>query len=66
MPDAITVLERLGVATPAADACLLRCIRFLSPQMRSFPSCSCGLSVGRDHTESHHDRRAAEPGVELP
>jgi 2-polyprenyl-6-methoxyphenol hydroxylase-like FAD-dependent oxidoreductase len=50
MPDAITALERLGVAVPAADACLLRGVRFLSSGLSadaSFPSRGCGLSVGR-------------------
>jgi 2-polyprenyl-6-methoxyphenol hydroxylase-like FAD-dependent oxidoreductase len=50
LPDAVTALERLGVAVPAADACSLRGVRFLSSELSAetvFPNGTCGLSIRR-------------------
>jgi flavin-dependent dehydrogenase len=68
MPDAIKALERLGVTVPAADACPLRGVRFLSSGLTAeagFPSSGCGLSIRR--TALHHvmTERAAGLGVDL-
>lgn len=68
MPDAITALERLGVAVPAADACHLRGVRFLSSGLSAeaaFPSGCCGLSVRRTTLHRIMTERAAGLGVEL-
>jgi menaquinone-9 beta-reductase len=68
MPDAITALERLGVAVPAADACPLRGVRFLSSGLSAealFPSGSCGLSIRRTALHRMMTERAAGLGVDL-
>jgi menaquinone-9 beta-reductase len=68
MPDAITALERLGVAVPAADACPLRGVRFLSSGLSAeavFPSGGCGLSIRRTALHRFMIERAAGLGVDL-
>lgn len=52
MPDAITALEQLGVAVPAADACLLRGVRFLSSRLSadaSFLPAAAGSRLAGPH-----------------
>jgi flavin-dependent dehydrogenase len=68
MPDAVTALERLGVAVPAADACHLRGVRFLSSGLSAetiFPSGSSGLSVRRTTLHRIMTERAAALGTDL-
>jgi menaquinone-9 beta-reductase len=68
MPDAITALERLGIAVPASDISRLNGVRFLSSEFcaeADFPPGLFGLSIRR--TVLHHAlaERAAALGVEL-
>lgn len=68
LPDAITALERLGVAVPAAEACPLRGVRFLSSGLSAeaaFPSGNNGLSVRRTALHRMMTERAAGLGVDL-
>jgi flavin-dependent dehydrogenase len=68
MPDAITALERLGVAVPADESCALRGVRFLSSELSAetvFPSHSHGLSVRRTTLHRVMAERAASLGVDL-
>jgi len=68
MPDAITALERLGVAVPAGDACHLRGVRFLSSGSAAeaaFPSDGSGLSIRRTTLHCLMSERAAALGVDL-
>jgi flavin-dependent dehydrogenase len=68
MPDAVTALERLGVAVPAADACPLRGVRFLSSELSAeavFPAGGCGLSIRRTALHRIMTERAAGLGVDL-
>lgn len=68
MPDAITALARLGVAVPAAEACLLRGVRFLSSGLSAeavFPSGCCGLAIRRTTLHRIMTERAAGLGVDL-
>jgi flavin-dependent dehydrogenase len=68
MPDAITALERLGVAVPAAEACPIRGVRFLSSALSAeadFPSGERGLSIRRTSLHRIMIERAAELGVDL-
>ena len=68
MPDAITALDRLGVAVPAAEACLVRGVRFLSSGMAAeadFPLGRCGLSIRRTSLHRIMTERAARLGVDL-
>jgi flavin-dependent dehydrogenase len=68
MPDAITALEQLGVAVPAADAYPLRGVRFLGSGLSanaSFPSSGYGLSVRRTTLHRVMIERAAGLGADL-
>ncbi|MGC2555924.1 MAG: NAD(P)/FAD-dependent oxidoreductase [Candidatus Sulfotelmatobacter sp.] len=68
MPDAITVLERLGIAVPAADACPLRGVRFFSSGLSAeaiFPSDSSGLSIRRTTLHRIMIERAETMGADL-
>ena len=68
MPDAVTALERLGVSVPAADACVIRGVRFLSSGLSAetlFPPGWLGLSVRRTTLHRLMSERAAGMGVEL-
>ena len=68
MPDAITALERLGVAVPASDACPLRGVRFLSSGLSAetvFPSDASGLSIRRTTLHRIMTERAAALGADL-
>jgi len=68
MPGAITALQRLGVAVPAADACPLHGVRFLASGVSAeaaFPSRSSGLSVRRTTLHRLMTERAAALGVDL-
>lgn len=68
MPEAISALQRLGVAVPAADACPLHGVRFLASGMSAeaaFPSRSSGLSVRRTRLHRLMTERAAALGVDL-
>jgi menaquinone-9 beta-reductase len=68
MPDAITGLERLGVAVPSDEACRLRGVRFLSSGLIAeavFPSGDSGLSVRRTTLHRLMTERAAALGVNL-
>src|SRR5208282_1222874 len=68
MPDAITALELLGVAVPAADACQLRGVRFLSSGLSAetvFPSGDFGLSIRRTSLHRIMIERAAALGADL-
>ena len=68
MPDAIAALERLGVAVPAADACQLRGVRFLSSGLSAeaiLPSGSSGLSVRRTALHRIMTERAEALGADL-
>ncbi len=68
MPDAIAALERLGVAVPAADACTVRGVRFLSSKLSAeadFPSGDRGLSIRRTALHRIMTERAAGLGVDL-
>jgi flavin-dependent dehydrogenase len=68
MPDAIMALERLGVAVPAAEACPLRGVRFLSSGLSAetvFPPGSSGLSVRRTALHRIMTERAAALGADL-
>ncbi len=68
MPDAITALERLGVAVPAIEACPIRGVRFLSSGLSAeadFPCGCCGLSVRRTALHRIMTQRAAGLGVDL-
>ena len=68
MPDSVTALERLGVAVPAADACHLRGVRFLSSGLSAetiFPSGSSGLSIRRTTLHRIMTERAAALGTDL-
>ena len=68
MPDAITALERLGVAVPAAEACPVRGVRFLSSGVfaeADFPSGNLGLSIRRTALHRIMTQRAAGLGVDL-
>jgi menaquinone-9 beta-reductase len=68
MPDAIRALERLGVALPAADACQLRGVRFLSSGLSVetvFPSGSSGLSIRRTTLHRIMSERATALGTDM-
>jgi menaquinone-9 beta-reductase len=68
MPDAITALERLGVAVPAIEACPVRGVRFLSSGLTAeadFPHGCCGLSIRRTALHRIMTQRAAGLGVDL-
>ena len=68
MPDAITALEQLGVSVPAADACPLRGVRFLSSGLSAeavFPPGGCGVSIRRTALHRIMTERAAGLGVDL-
>ncbi len=68
MPDAIAALERLGVAVPAADACHLRGVRFLSSGLSAealFPSGGSGLSIRRTTLHRIMSERATSLGADL-
>jgi menaquinone-9 beta-reductase len=68
MPDAITALERLGVAVPASDACPLRGVRFLSSGLSAetaFPSNTSGLSIRRTTLHRIMTERAEALGADL-
>ncbi len=68
MPDAITALERLGIAVPAAEACRLQGVRFLGSGLiaeAAFPSGESGLSIRRTTLHRIMTERAAALGVEL-
>jgi flavin-dependent dehydrogenase len=68
MPDAIAALERLGIAVPAAEACPVRGVRFLSSGLSAeaaFPSGNLGLSVRRTALHRIMTERAAGLGVDL-
>jgi menaquinone-9 beta-reductase len=68
MPDAITALEGLGVAVPAADACYLSGVRFLSSGLSAetaFPSGGSALSIRRTTLHRIMTERAAALGVDL-
>lgn len=73
MPDAITALDRLGVAVFPPDACRLRGVRFLSsgfsqPALEAdadFPAGVCGMAIRRTALHSALIDRAAESGVDL-
>jgi flavin-dependent dehydrogenase len=68
MPDAISALERLGVAVPAAEACPVRGVRFLSSGLSAeadFPSGNRGLSIRRTALHRIMTQRAAGLGVDL-
>ena len=68
MPDAITALERLGVAVPASDACPLRGVRFLSSGLSAetlFPSNTSGLSIRRTTLHRIMTERAEAMGADL-
>jgi menaquinone-9 beta-reductase len=68
MPEAITALERLGVAVPAADGFHLHGVRFLSSGLSAetvFPSGDSGLSIRRTNLHRLMTERAAALGVDL-
>ena len=68
MPDAITALDRLGVAIPAAEGCPVRGVRFLGSGMAAeadFPFGRCGLSIRRTSLHRIMTERAARLGVDL-
>jgi 2-polyprenyl-6-methoxyphenol hydroxylase-like FAD-dependent oxidoreductase len=68
MPDAVTALERLGVAVPMAEAQPLRGVRFLGSGLSAeaeFPSGNRGLSVRRTALHRSMTERAAALGVDL-
>ena len=68
MPDAITALERLGVAVPAVEAYPVRGVRFLSSELSAeadFPSGARGLSIRRTALHRIMIERAAGLGVDL-
>ena len=65
MPDAITALERLGVAVPAAEACPIRGVRFLSSGLSAeadFPSGNPEPLRSPDRIASRHDRTCCRAG----
>jgi flavin-dependent dehydrogenase len=68
MPDAIAALERLGVSVPAAEACPVRGVRFLSSGLSAeadFPPNNSGLSIRRTALHRIMTERAAGMGVDL-
>jgi 2-polyprenyl-6-methoxyphenol hydroxylase-like FAD-dependent oxidoreductase len=72
MPDAIAALERLGVSVPAAEACPVRGVRFLTSGLSSglsaeadFPPGNGGLSIRRTALHRIMTERAAGMGVDL-
>src|ERR1700691_5133252 len=68
MPDAIGAVHRLGVAVPAAEACPLRGVRFLSAGLSAeteFPSDGSGLSIRRTTLHRIMTERAAALGADL-
>jgi menaquinone-9 beta-reductase len=68
MPDAITALEGLGIVVPAANACYLRGVRFLSSRLSAetdFPSGGCGLSIRRTALHRIMTERATALGADL-
>ncbi len=68
MPDALAALERLGVAVPAADACQLRGVRFLSSGLSAqtvFPFGTSGISIRRTKLHRIMAERAAALGADL-
>lgn len=68
MPDAITAMERLGVAVPMAESRPVRGVRFLGSGLSAeadLPSGKRGLSVRRTALHRVMTERAAELGVEL-
>jgi len=73
MPDAMTALDRLGVAVPSQDGCRLRGVRFLGsgfsqPGLEAdadFPSGACGLAIRRTVLHSALIDHATESGVDL-
>jgi flavin-dependent dehydrogenase len=72
MPDAVTALQQLGIAVPAAEACTVRGVRFLSSEPNSgvsaeadFPSGNRGLTIRRTALHRIMTDRAAHLGVDL-
>jgi menaquinone-9 beta-reductase len=68
MPDAITALERLGIAVPASEAYPVRGVRFLSSGLSAeadFPARNCGLSIRRTTLHRIMTEYAAGLGVDL-
>jgi len=68
MPDAMTALNRLGIAVPASEAVPIRGVRFLSSGLSAdadFPSGNRGLSIRRTILHRTMTERAAELGVDL-
>jgi flavin-dependent dehydrogenase len=68
LPDAITALERLGVAVPAADGFHLSGVRFLSSGAAAetvFPAGGSGFSIRRTTLHRLMTERAAALGVDL-
>ncbi len=68
MPDAITALERLGVAVPALEVCRLNGVRFFSSGLfaeADFPSGLYGLSVRRTVLHRALKERAGALGIEI-
>jgi menaquinone-9 beta-reductase len=68
MPDAITAMEQLGIAVPAADTCPVRGVRFLGSGLSAeadFPPGCRGLSIRRTTLHRIMIERAAGLGVDL-
>jgi flavin-dependent dehydrogenase len=68
MPDAVTALERLGVAVPMAEARPVCGVRFLGSGLSAeadFPSGNRGLSVRRTALHRVMTERASALGVDL-
>lgn len=68
MPDAIVVLEQLGVAVPAAESSPLRGVRFLCAELSAeavFPSGCSALSIRRTALHRVMSERASALGIEL-
>ena len=68
MPDAITALERLGIAVPVAEARPVCGVRFLGSGLSAeadFPSGNRGLSIRRTALHRIMTERAAALGVDL-
>jgi flavin-dependent dehydrogenase len=68
MPDAIRALERLGIAVPADEACLVRGVRFLSSGLSveaDFPSGNSSLSIRRTALHRIMTEHAAGLGTDL-
>ena len=68
MPDAMTALERLGIAVPTSEVAPIRGVRFLSSGLSAeadFPSGNRGLSIRRTILHRLMTERAAALGVDL-